>query len=79
MKTDRSEYLIVVDTASLLQAPSSDQIFVELEFDTKLSKSKLERFIKERVIANVSLAEKGALANGNRRDFLALKIIHRSS
>lgn len=50
VQTDHSEYLIVVDTASLLQAPPSDQIFVEFEFDTKLSKSKLERFIKESVI-----------------------------
>ena len=50
MKTDQSEYLIVVDTASLLQTPPSDQIFLELEFDKKLSNSKLERYIKSGVI-----------------------------
>ena len=50
MKTDQSEYLIVVDTASLLQTPPSDQIFLELEFDKKLSNSKLERYIKARII-----------------------------
>jgi len=50
VKTDQSEYLIVVDTASLLQTPPSDQIFLELEFDKKLSNSKLERFIKAGII-----------------------------
>ena len=50
MKTDQSEYLIVVDTASLLQTPPSDQIFLELEFDKKLSNSKLERYIKAGII-----------------------------
>ena len=50
MKTDKSEYLIVVDTACLLQTPPSDQIFLELEFDKKLSKSKLERYIKAGII-----------------------------
>ena len=50
VKTDKSEYLIVVDTACLLQTPPSDQIFLELEFDKKLSKSKLERYIKAGII-----------------------------
>ena len=50
VKVEQSEYLIVVDTASLLQAPPSDQIFLELEFDVKLSNNKLERFIKEKVV-----------------------------
>ena len=56
MKTDQSEYLIVVDTASLLQTPPSDQIFLELEFDKKLSNSKLERYIKARIFRSVKVA-----------------------
>ena len=56
VKADQSEYLIVVDTASLLQTPSSDQIFLELEFDVKLSNSKLERYIKVRVISPSKVA-----------------------
>ena len=54
VKADPTEYLIVVDTASLLQTPSSDQIFLELEFDVKMSNSKLERYIKAWIIWHVN-------------------------
>ena len=80
MKTDQSEYLIVVDTASLLQTPPSDQIFLELEFDKKLSNSKLERYIKARIsrsakVALVSMAPNClAITSGGAREQHAIQI-----